>query len=610
LGRVEEAATGEATQPPAEGAAPAATPRPVPVPAPGPALGPATLWPAALAAVAALGIALAARRDPVAAEGASDLAEIALYAMVTVLCWVAARRHQGAQRRGWGLLAAAGAIVFVAYAALIGLAAAGATLPAGDQLLPLLALVNLVSFAGLLFLSPPDLGGRSRSRLGLDGLIAGGSLLFLVLAASERPLVLSTDPAANLLSDLLYPAVDAAGFTVAVLVIAHVGRTSPAWYLALAIAMLLVFVADSVIAAGSLPDWAMLGVTCLYLGLIGSAALLARPWPERKAQQEPLWGQAAIYIPFGLAMLGACYDFLENGGLEASLFFLLVGLVGLVVVRTVMLLGENRHLYADFEATDQFKTQLLRFISHEIANPLSPLKVQVSLLRSGQAKDPDRAWQAVDRSIGRLESLSRDVRLMALAETRRIVQSTTVGDLVPRVSSSVQAHQAVAAQRGVQLRAEMPQYPLAVPVDGERFDQVIDNLLSNALKFTPAGGAIDVKAWRAPGGWAVVEVRDSGAGMTPEQQARLFSAFGRPQGSTTPGLGLGLYLCKAIVDGHEGRITATSEGAGKGSRFRVELPPGHSGKGAKPGPRPAYAPKTHDGTKAGVPEGRPADLPM
>jgi signal transduction histidine kinase len=282
-----------------------------------------------------------------------------------------------------------------------------------------------------------------------------------------------------------------------------------------------------------------------------------------------------------------------------------------MAVRAVMILRENRRLVADFVATDDFKTQLLRFISHEIANPLSPLKVQVRLLRDGAASNLEKAWQAIDRSIGRLESLSRDVRLMALAETRRIVQSTEIADIVPRVGGAVQAHQAVAAQRGLVLRADLPAGPLAVPIDGERFDQVVDNLLSNALKFTPKGGAIDVRLFRSPAGLAVFEVHDSGAGMTPEQQARLFSAFGRPKGSTTPGLGLGLYLCKAIVDGHGGRISASSAGPGQGSRFRVELPPPPPARIKAPpvGPRPAYAPAEHLGGPE-VPDGRPSDLPV
>jgi signal transduction histidine kinase len=309
-----------------------------------------------------------------------------------------------------------------------------------------------------------------------------------------------------------------------------------------------------------------------------------------------------------LVLAGATAAVLLRIELGLPLVGLLAALVVLLTVRILVLVHENRGLFKGFAETDAFKTQLLRFISHEIANPLSPLKVQVGLLKQGVARDLDRAWAAIERSIGRLESLSRDVRLMALAETKRLVQSTQVADIVPRIAAAVQAHQAVAAQRGVQLSPEMPGYPLPVPIDGERFDQVVDNLLSNALKFTPAGGRIGVKVWRAPGGVAVVEVQDSGAGMTEEQQARLFSAFGRPQGSTAPGLGLGLYLCKAIVDGHGGRITATSDGPGLGSRFRVELPPTSTGGRSRRSARQAFEEKPRDVPH--VPEGRPPDLPL
>lgn len=324
-----------------------------------------------------------------------------------------------------------------------------------------------------------------------------------------------------------------------------------------------------------------------------------------------MWPEVLLAIPLALVLVGLGVAAALHDGLSAPLSVLLVGLSLLVVLRAFLLLRENRRLFVSFADTDAFKTQLLRFISHEIANPLSPLKVQLSLLRKGVVSGAEKAWAAVDRSIGRLESLSRDVRLMALVETHRLVQSTADADIVPRVTSAVQAHQAVAAQRGVQLTLQPPAYPLTVPIDGERFDQVVDNLLSNALKFTPKGGTIAVQMWRAPGGLAVLEVKDSGAGMTADQQAKLFSAFGRPQGSTTPGLGLGLYLCKAIVEGHEGHIAATSDGPGTGAAFRVELPPAHSAAAKRQvGPRPTYTPATHDGSKALEPEGRPPDLPL
>jgi signal transduction histidine kinase len=310
-----------------------------------------------------------------------------------------------------------------------------------------------------------------------------------------------------------------------------------------------------------------------------------------------------------LVLAGAAASVFLRIELGLPLVGLLAALVVLLTVRILVLVHENRGLFKGFAETDAFKTQLLRFISHEIANPLSPLKVQVGLLKAGAARDLGRAWAAIERSIGRLESLSRDVRLMALAETKRLVQSTQVADVGPRIASAVQAHQAVAAQRGVKLLPSLPAYPLTVPIDGERFDQVVDNLLSNALKFTPAGGSIEVRLWRAPGGVAVLEIQDSGAGMSEEQQARLFSAFGRPQGSTAPGLGLGLYLCKAIVDGHGGRIGAFSEGPGRGSRFRVELPPGKGDGGRKGrGARQAFEEKPKDVPR--VPEGRPPDLPL
>jgi len=316
-----------------------------------------------------------------------------------------------------------------------------------------------------------------------------------------------------------------------------------------------------------------------------------------------------LLVLLGLALAGIAYVRVTQGHVSDLVAGLVLVLLALLALRMMLLARENRHLAARFQASDDFKTQLLRFISHEIANPLSPLKVQVRLLQTGAASAADKAWQAVERSIGRLESLSRDVRLMALAETRRIVQKTEPADLAPRIASAVQAHQAVAAQRGLVLRPDIQPMPLVVPIDGERFDQVVDNLLSNALKFTPKGGAIDIRLFRSPGGTAVFEVIDSGAGMSAEQQARLFSAFGRPQGSTTPGLGLGLYLCKAIVDGHGGRISASSEGQGRGSRFRVELPAAVAAAKARTGPAPKYTP-AHHGGGPNVPDTKPPDLPV
>jgi signal transduction histidine kinase len=593
-------------EPPATPEASAAPGTPAPA-AGGPSWRWTQLWPLALGVGAAGGLAALALRDPAGAGPASNAAQAALYVVAAWTCMRAARRADGTVRAGWRTLAAASAAALVVYLALAALGALGREPPPDEAMLPILVALDVAALVGLLLLSPPDLRHGSRRRIALDGLIAGGSLLFLVLAWWPQPSAgAASGPS---LANLLYPAVDGAGLMVAVLVLAHARTSVPAWYRCLAAAWALVFLADSVYAAGLLPAWAADATSLLYLGLVAAAALMSGAWPGHKARREGLLSQAAVYIPFLAALAGAAVSRALHGAVDAPLFYLFLSLVALLVVRTILLLADNRNLYADFEETDAFKTQLLRFISHEIANPLSPLKVQVGLLKAGSARDLGRAWAAIERSIGRLESLSRDVRLMALAETKRLVQSTQVADVVPRIASAVQAHQAVAAQRGVRLLPSLPAYPLPVPIDGERFDQVVDNLLSNALKFTPAGGTIEVRLWRAPGGVAALEVQDSGAGMTAEQQERLFSAFGRPQGSTTPGLGLGLYLCKAIVDGHGGRIGAFSEGPGRGSRFRVELPPGLGGsRRDRRGARQAFAEKPRD--VPAVPEGRPPDLPL
>jgi signal transduction histidine kinase len=123
--------------------------------------------------------------------------------------------------------------------------------------------------------------------------------------------------------------------------------------------------------------------------------------------------------------------------------------------------------------------------------------------------------------------------------------------------------------------------------DRTRLYQLLDNLVSNAVKFTAAGGRVEVSA-RTVDDWAVVAVSDTGIGIPPEDLERLFERFFRASGAAAhaiPGSGLGLTIAKAIVDGHGGRITAESE-VGVGSKFSVELPlTASGGRAGRPGTR-------------------------
>jgi signal transduction histidine kinase len=128
-------------------------------------------------------------------------------------------------------------------------------------------------------------------------------------------------------------------------------------------------------------------------------------------------------------------------------------------------------------------------------------------------------------------------------------------------------------EKGQRVALEQADEPLVANVDGDRVRQVLGNLVSNAIKFTPAGGRIAVEA-AASGDDVVLSVTDTGIGVAPEEAERLFERFFRARSATDraiPGTGLGLAISKAIVDAHGGRIGVESE-EGKGTTFAVDLP--------------------------------------
>jgi signal transduction histidine kinase len=123
-----------------------------------------------------------------------------------------------------------------------------------------------------------------------------------------------------------------------------------------------------------------------------------------------------------------------------------------------------------------------------------------------------------------------------------------------------------------------------VTVDPDRIQEVLNNLLENALRYTPAGGTTVVDAWPNPDNRqpaAVIEVRDSGAGFLAQDSERIFDRFVKAPAS--PGSGLGLAIARAIVEAHHGTLTAHSDGPGKGARFTMTLPIGEAHPGRRTG---------------------------
>jgi PAS domain S-box-containing protein len=227
------------------------------------------------------------------------------------------------------------------------------------------------------------------------------------------------------------------------------------------------------------------------------------------------------------------------------------------------------------QESDRLKDEFFALVSHEFRTPLTSIIGYLELvLEEPDALEPEtnRFLQVVERNSRRLHRLVGDLLFVAQVEAGRLSLDRSALPLQRVVGECVEAARPGAEDKGVTLSVR------AEPVgtlngDGDRLGQMLDNLISNAIKFTPEGGRVDVFATRRRGG-ALVEVRDSGVGIPADEQHRLFERFFRSSTATEraiPGVGLGLTISRAIAEAHGGSITFESE-EGRGTTFRVELP--------------------------------------
>ncbi|MCW2989730.1 MAG: hypothetical protein JWM73_324 [Solirubrobacterales bacterium] len=224
---------------------------------------------------------------------------------------------------------------------------------------------------------------------------------------------------------------------------------------------------------------------------------------------------------------------------------------------------------------ERLKDEFFALVSHELRTPLTSIIGYLELVLDDEddlSDDSRKFLEVVERNAKRLLRLVGDMLFIAQVEAGRLSLESTSVDLGQAAAESVEAARPAAERAGVTLSLD------AVPVktlmgDRDRFGQMIDNLVSNALKFTPDGGRVDVKL-RDLGESACVEVSDTGMGIPDEEQQRLFERFFRSSSATSravPGAGLGLTIVKTIVEAHAGTVGLTSR-EGEGTTVRVELP--------------------------------------
>jgi signal transduction histidine kinase len=226
---------------------------------------------------------------------------------------------------------------------------------------------------------------------------------------------------------------------------------------------------------------------------------------------------------------------------------------------------------------DRLKDEFVALISHDLRTPLTSIIGYVELALDDDVEPPlddeRRSYLAVvSRSSERLLRLVDDLLFVARLQAGRLVLDPVELDVAEIASQAVHEAQPRAEQKRLRLSFS-GSGPVQVQGDRGRMFQLLDNLVSNAIKFTPEGGAIEVSATRTPEG-ALLEVSDTGVGLGPEEIDRVFERFFRSTRAVAgqiPGTGLGLFISKAIAEAHGGSISAKQRGGG-GTIFRIELP--------------------------------------
>lgn len=243
--------------------------------------------------------------------------------------------------------------------------------------------------------------------------------------------------------------------------------------------------------------------------------------------------------------------------------------------------AQVRERTAELQRALAAKDQFLAVVSHELRNPLSPILAGAAVLRRTLAATEPRAIAAI-------AAIERNAKLQARLVTDLLDLSRTVRSklslqrcpvALDEIARSTLLAQELDLKRSrITLRTSLAER-VWVHGDADRLEQVVANLLSNAIKFTPRLGTVTLSVARAQGSattdqaLARLVVEDTGIGMSHEQLPRVFQMFQQGEiGGRHPGLGIGLALVKSLVELHDGRVWAESDGPGKGSRFVVEIP--------------------------------------
>lgn len=229
---------------------------------------------------------------------------------------------------------------------------------------------------------------------------------------------------------------------------------------------------------------------------------------------------------------------------------------------------------ASLEATERRRLQLVGDVAHELRTPLATLDGYLEGLEDGVVEPKTATWTLLRRETSRLARLVDDLQELWRAEARQLPLTIEAVDPAIVLREAADRFAPIAAGRAITIRVDVPPEVPSVLADRARLGQVLNNLLSNALRYAPVSSEVRLGVESGPGD-VVLTVADDGPGLTEEQLQLVFERFYRVDPSRSRALGgsgLGLAIVRALVELMGGRVWATSEGPGRGSTFRVALP--------------------------------------
>lgn len=306
-------------------------------------------------------------------------------------------------------------------------------------------------------------------------------------------------------------------------------------------------------------------------------------WPQTGERLKPEDWPAAQALLYGRKLKGVVVDIERFDGTRGTIMFSGAPIKdasdtpagAVVAIQDISALQEA---HARLAEADRRKNYFLAVLSHELRNPLAPVKNSLHILNrvSPDGEQARRARDVIERQIDQLSHLVDDLLDVTRITRGKIELQRHSLELNELVRRTLEDHRTLFDRFQIDLRLETAATPVFINADWSRVAQVLGNLLQNAAKFTPRGGRVDVAvSIDPPARQAIVRVVDTGAGMTPEVLARLFEPFMQADETldrSKGGLGLGLALVKGLVELHGGTVETRSAGLGQGSEFTVRLP--------------------------------------